>query len=188
MQSAAGRLPKGDFGMRLSLLVGAFLCFAAYSSVAADVLTIGHSTFDFDAPSPPLTTEQQAFFQRYKDAVNRHDDTVLMSMQDDSMNSCPAVSRKMILQELDKPIPDDAKVKFFDATEDIAKEMGFGDLAYLSVQPTAILGVLGKTTSGNEVKIINILRPVREASGKYTFIPYCLTEKGKTLFEQKYGK
>jgi hypothetical protein len=40
---------------------------------AADSLTIGHMTFDFDATSSPLSAGQQAFFQKYKDAVNRHD-------------------------------------------------------------------------------------------------------------------
>jgi hypothetical protein len=49
------------------------------------------------------------------------------------------------LQDLDKKIPDDGKVRFFDATEDIAKEMGFGDLSYLSAQPTAVLGIVGGT-------------------------------------------
>lgn len=173
--------------MRLMVLACALLFFAAYSTMTAraDVVTIGHTTFDFDAPSPPLTTEQQAFFQRYKGAVNRHDDTTMMSLQDASMNSCLAVSRKLILQDLDRTIPDDAKVKFFDATEDLAKEMGFGDLAYLSVQPTAVLGVLAEAKSERGVKIVTILRPVRHTGSAYAFVPYCLTEKGKALLEQK---
>jgi hypothetical protein len=175
--------------MRLLLLAGAFLSFAACSTMTAraDVVTIGHATFDFDTPSSPLTAEQQAFFQRYRDAVNRHDDAALMSLQDGSMNSCTAVSRKLILQDLDKTIPADAKVKFFDATEDIAKEMGLDDLAYLSVQPTAVLGVVGGTKSERQVKIITILRPVRQTGKTYTLVPYCLTEKGKALLEQKSG-
>jgi hypothetical protein len=173
--------------MRLLLLVGVLFSFTAYSTmiVMADVVTIGHTTFDFDAPSSPLTGAQQAFFKKYKDAVDQHDDAALMSLQDSSMNSCPAVSRKLILQDLDKTIPTDAKVKFFGATEDIAKEMRFGDLAYLSVQPTVVLGVVGGTKSEREIKIITILRPVRQTGETYTFVPYCLTEKGKALLEQK---
>lgn len=175
--------------MRFLLLAGAFLSFGACSTMTAraDVVTIGHATFDFDAPSSPLTAEQQAFFERYKDAVNRHDDAALMSLQDGSMASCTAVSRKLILQDLDKTIPADAKVRFFDATEDIAKDMGFGDLAYLSVQPTAIIGVVGGAKSEREVKIVTILRPVRKTGDTYTFVPYCLTEKGKAILDQKNG-
>ena len=92
--------------MRLLLLAGALLSFAACSTMTAraDVVTIGHATFDFDTPSSPLTAEQQAFFQRYRDAVNRHDDAALMSLQDGSMNSCAVVSRKSILQAFDKTI------------------------------------------------------------------------------------
>jgi hypothetical protein len=96
-----------------SLLVAAALFTAAYSSAGAtDVLTIGHFTFDFDAPSPSLTAEQQAFFRKYKDAVNRHDEAALMALQDGSMSGCAMVSRKSILQAFDKTIPDDAKVRF----------------------------------------------------------------------------
>jgi ABC-type molybdate transport system substrate-binding protein len=89
------------------------------------------------------------------------------------------------LDDLDKAIPDDAKVRFFDATDDIAKEMGFGDLAYLSTQPTAVLGIIGGTKSEREVKIITILRPVRQTDEAFAFVPYCLTEKGEALFQQK---
>jgi hypothetical protein len=134
----------GFEGMRSFLIVAFFS--AAYSFAAAtEVITVGRATFDFDAPSPPLTAGQQAFFRQYKEAVNGHDEAALISLQDASMNSCDVVSRKSILQDLDKKIPDDGKVRFFDATEDIAKEMGFGDLAYLSAQPTAVLGIVGGT-------------------------------------------
>jgi hypothetical protein len=91
------------------------------------------------------------------------------------------------LLELDKTIPDDAKVRFFDATEDLVKEMGFGDLVYLSAQPTAVLGISGRTKSEREIKIITILRPVRQTGERFAFVPYCLTEKGKAVLEQKNG-
>src|ERR1043166_308840 len=120
--------------MRPTLMAAIFLPAVVCSTVvaSADVISVGRATFDFDAPSPPLTAGQQTLFQRYKDAVNRHDETALMSLQDDSMKSCPIVSRMSILQDLKRTIPDDAKIRFFAATEDLAKEMGFGDLAYLS--------------------------------------------------------
>lgn len=91
------------------------------------------------------------------------------------------------MQDLDKTIPDDVKVRFFDATEDIAQEMGLGDLAYLSTQPTAVLGIVGSTKSEREIKIVTILHPVRQTEEVFAFVPYCLTEKGKALLERKNG-
>ena len=111
----------------------------------------------------------------------------MMSLQDDSMKGCAAVSRKLVLQDLNKSIPDEAKVRFFAATEDIAKDMGFGDLAYLSAQPTAVLGITGRTQSEYAIKIMTILRPVRQAGETYALVPYCLTQKGKQLIEEKNG-
>jgi hypothetical protein len=175
--------------MRSLLLASVFLTAAACSTVLAnaDVIKFGGATFDFDVPSPPITAEQQRFFQRYKEAVNRHDEAAMMSLQDDSMKGCAAVSRKLVLQDLNKSIPDEAKVRFFAATEDIAKDMGFGDLAYLSAQPTAVLGITGRTQSEYAIKIMTILRPVRQAGETYALVPYCLTEKGKQLIEEKNG-
>ena len=170
--------------MRSLLVAAAFVTDRFSTAAARDVITIGHATFDFDAPSSPLTAGQQAFFRQYKDAVNQHDEASLMALQDASMNSCAVVLRTAMLQDLDKTIPDDAKVRFFDATEDIAKEMGFGDLAYLSAQPTAVLGVSGGTKSKREVKIVMILRPVRQRGEAFAVV---LTEKGKALLEQKNG-
>jgi hypothetical protein len=62
--------------MHSFLVAAAFFIGAAYSTVAAnaDVITIGRATFDFDAPSSPLTAGQEAFFRQCKDAVNRHDE------------------------------------------------------------------------------------------------------------------
>jgi hypothetical protein len=37
------------------------------------------------------------------------------------------------------------------------------------------------------VKIFTILRPVRQTGETFAFIPYCLTEKGKALLDQKTG-
>jgi hypothetical protein len=174
---------------------GAILAIAIYAAAVAcspvaakaDVLTIGNARFDFDAPSSPPTAGQQALFRAYKDAVNRHDEAALMSLQDSSMSSCIAVARKLIVQDLDRAIPDDARVRFFESTEDLAKEMGFGDLAYLSAQPSAVLGIMGGSRSEREVKIFTILRPVRQTGETFAFIPYCLTEKGKALLDQKTG-
>jgi hypothetical protein len=110
-----------------------------------------------------------------------------MSLQDDSINSCATVARQAILQDLDKTIPDDVKVRFFDATEDIAQAMGLGDVLYLSARPTAVLGIVGSSKSEREIKIVTILRPVRQTGEAFAFVPYCLTEKGKALLERKDG-
>jgi hypothetical protein len=95
----------------------------------------------------------------------------------------------MILQDLDKKIPDDAKVRFFDATEDIAKEMGFGDLAYLSAQPTAVLGIVGGTKSEREIKIVTILRPVSATISRLGAIACSSVRRPLPLFsKQKFRK
>jgi hypothetical protein len=165
---------------------GAFAAAALATAPAhADVVTIGRTTFDFDAPAPPLTAQQLRLLQAYKDAVSRHDEAAFMALQDSSINACTNVSRRLILQNFDKTIPDNAKVRFFDVTTDVAKEMGFGDLAYLSAQPTAVLGIVARTASDRDVKIVTILAPVRQTGETLALVPYCLTDKGKALLEDK---
>lgn len=173
--------------MRSRLAAAGLFAAIAFSAnpARADVFTIGRTTFDFDAPAAPLTAAELRFFQTYKDAVNRRDEAAFMALQDASINGCTTVGRRLILQNFDKTIPDDAKVRYFAVTADIAKEMGFGDLAYLSAQPTAVLGIVARTASPQEVKIVTILAPVRQAADAFAFVPYCLTDKGKALLEQK---
>ena len=173
--------------MRSWIAAAGLLAAVAVSTAGAnaDVVTFGNATFDFDAPAAPLTAQQLRFFQAYKDAVNRHDEVAFMALQDTSMNGCTTIGQRLILQNFNKTIPEGAKVRYFAVATDFAKEMGFGDLAYLSAQPTAILGVVGRTGSEREVKIITILAPVRQTADAFAFVPYCLTEKGKALLEQK---
>jgi hypothetical protein len=87
--------------MHSLLAAAAFFAIIVFSTVTAnaDVITIGHTTFDFDAPSSPLTAGQQSFFQHFKDAINRRDEAALMSLQDNSVSSCTVVNRKLILLE-----------------------------------------------------------------------------------------
>lgn len=172
--------------MRSWFAAGLFAAVALSTGVAdADVLTIGRTTFDFDAPAAPLSAQQLRFFQAYKDAVNRRDEAAFMALQDASINGCTTVGRRLILQNFDKTIPDNAKVRYFAVAADIAEEMGFGDLAYLAAQPTGVLGIVARTASAQEIKIVTILAPVRQTAGGFAFVPYCLTDKGKALLEQK---
>lgn len=173
--------------MRARLAAAGLIAAAALSIGAAnaDVITIGRTSFDFDAPASPLTAQQLRFFQAYKDAVNRRDEAAFMALQDASINGCTNVGRNLILQNFNKAIPEEAKVRYFAVTTDFATEMGFGDLAYLSAQPTAVLGIVARTASDREVKIITILAPVRQTADAFAFVPYCLTYKGKALLEQK---
>ncbi len=168
--------------MRTFLIAVTFFITAVCS---ADSLTIGHMTFDFDAASSPLTAAQQALFQKYKDAVNRHDAAALLALQDGSKKSCTASGDQLILKDLEKAIPGDAKVRFFTTADDFAKEIGLGDLAYLPVQPTAVLGISGRIKTDTGVKFVTILRPVRQVGEAISLVPYCLTKKGKALFEKK---
>jgi hypothetical protein len=173
--------------MRTFLMAVTFFVTAVCSAVTAraDSLTIGHTTFDFDAPSSPLSAGQQAFFKKYKDAVNRHDEAALLALQDGSKKRCTASGEQLILKDLEKTIPDDAKVRFFITAYDFAKEMGLGDLAYLPVAPTAVLGISGRAKTETGVKVFTILRPVRQVGETISLVPYCLTEKGKALFEKQ---
>jgi ABC-type molybdate transport system substrate-binding protein len=172
--------------MRSRLAAAVFAAAAlSISAAEANVITIGHTTFDFDAPAAPLSAPELRFFQAYKDAVNRRDETAFMALQDASIDGCTTVGRRLILQNFDKTIPDDAQVRYFAVSTDLAKEMGFGDLAYLSAQPTAVLGIIARTGSAREVKIVTILAPVRQTADAFAFVPYCLTDKGKALLEQK---
>src|SRR4051812_33885760 len=134
-------------------------------------VSIGGTKFDFDAPAPKLTAGQRQFVAKYKDVIRRGDEAGLMSIQDDSMKQCATLYRDVILKDLKTPIRDDARIVFFATGKDFAKEMGFGEMAYLSAQPTAVLGIdMGQTT---------ILRPVRQSGESWKLIPYCLTDKGK---------
>lgn len=62
--------------MRPWLAAAGLFAAATLSTIAAkaDILTVGRTTFDFDAPAAPLTVQELRFFQAYKDAVNRHDE------------------------------------------------------------------------------------------------------------------
>jgi hypothetical protein len=104
------------------------------------------------------------------------DEAALMRLQDDSIKTCAIVGRQIILKDMKNAIPDDAKVVFVATRKDFAKEMGLGELAYLSIQPTAVLGINSKRAM--------ILRPVRQTAESWSLIPYCLTEKGKALSQQ----
>ena len=173
--------------MRSLLAVTTMAMAALLLAVVArsDVITIGHARFDFDAPSPPLSAGEHELFQRFKDAVNKHDKAALMALQDSSIKRCTLVAHDVILRDLGTTIPDNAKVRFFASTGDIANEMGFGDLAYLSAQPTAVLGIMAKTGSEKELKSVTILRPVRQVGNNRSLIPYCLTPKGAAILEKK---
>lgn len=170
-----------------SLLATVTLSAALFCSVAlaTDFVSIGHAKFDFDAPSPPLSPAQRDLFERYKDAVNRRDIAALMALQDDSLKRCTFFARDVMMRDLATPIPANAKVRFFASTVDMAKEMGLGDLAYLSAQPTAVLGISGSTASKTEIRSVTILRPVRQDGPRLALIPYCFTAKGETFFEKK---
>lgn len=173
--------------MRAALLFAAVVAAILVSPITrADVFTFGHLRFDFDAPSPPLSGGQQALVQRLADAINRHDESALMALQDPSIKKCPAVLRRAILQNLDNAIPKTAKIRFFPFSGDFAKEMGLGDLAYLSARPTAVLGIVGSTSSQNTVKLVTIFQAVRQDGNRFWLVPYCLTPKGKAALERKH--
>jgi hypothetical protein len=58
-------------------------------------------------------------------------------------------------------------------------------MAYFPVAPTAVLGISFRSATKERVSVTQIMRPVRESGGRYTLVPYCLTEKGKNAMEKK---
>ena len=147
--------------------------------------TINGVTFDFGAPAPPLTPAQQAFFDSYKNAVNGHDESALLALEDSARSGCKYDGRQILLRDFRHSIPENAKVRFFPATSDLSKALGFGDLAYLPVVPTATLGVSFGSGTKEHISLTQILRPIRQSGETITLVPYCLTEKGQHLLEQK---
>ncbi len=148
-------------------------------------LTIGGVTFDWASPAPPLTKSQQAFFQSYRNAVNAHDEKALLALEEPARSSCKYDGHQILFRDFRFSIPADAKVRFFPATKDFAKDFGFGDVAYLPVAPTATLGISFASTTKNHVSSAEFYRPIYQSGETITLVPYCLTEKGQHLLEQK---
>jgi hypothetical protein len=147
-------------------------------------LTIGGVTFDWAAPAPPLTPAQKAFFQSYKTAINAHDERALLALGP-ARSGCKYDGHQILFRDFRFPIPENAKVRFFSATKDFAKDFGFGDVAYLPLAPTATFAVSFSSATKNHVSSTDIYRPFYQSGDTITLIPYCLTEKGEHLIEQK---
>jgi hypothetical protein len=153
-----------------------------------DSFTIGNLTFDFAAPAPPLTAAQQAFFERYKQAVNGRDKGALLAMQDPSVSRCKYDGREFLLQNLRYTIPARVKVRLFPSA-DLVKAFGMGEMAYMPVEPTALLGVEYENSTKDHVSVVQIIQPIRESGGTMTLVPYCLTDKGEQMRrERQQGK
>jgi hypothetical protein len=171
---------------RLSLgLLTTVLFFVPALGQSSHSLTIGGTTFDCATPAPPLNPSQQSFFQSYKNAVNAHDESALLALEDPARSSCKYDGRQILFRDFRFSIPPNAKVRFFPATKDFAKDFGLGDVAYLPVAPTATLGISYTSATKDHISSKEILRPVRQRGDTITLIPYCLTEKGQHLLEQK---
>ena len=165
---------------RIALAIAFLFVFSFTAHAQKD--TINGVTFDFDAPAPALTASEQAFAQSYINAVNNHDVSALRALQDPSYTTCTNDGSKFLLRELKQDqISAKAKVRFFRMETDFTKLMGMEGLAYMAIQPTAILGIATVTETKEKVKMATILRPVRETADAITMVPYCLTDKGKSL-------
>jgi len=158
---------------------------ALASAQSHDSTTIGGATFDWGAPAPPLSPAQHEFFQRYKNAINTHDENALLALEEPIRSGCKYDGHQIIFRDFRFSIPENAKVRFFSTTKDLVKDFGFGDIAYLPVAPTATFGVSFAIASKNHVSSTEILRPIRQNGDTITLIPYCLTEKGQHLVEEK---
>lgn len=179
--------------MRLKLLnVIAILILARTAAQATaqskDSFTIGNLTFDFAAPAPPLTPSQQEFFERYKQAINTRDKEAVLALQDPAVSSCKYDGREFLLRNLRYTILARAKVRLFPGT-DLVKAFGLGEMAYMPVEPTALLGIEYENSTKEHISVVQIMQPIRESGGAITLVPYCLTEKGEQMRrERQQGK
>lgn len=170
----------------IGLAVALFLSVTnGYPAQERDSTSIGGMTFDFAAPAAPLSAAQRTFFEKYKNAVNAHDESALEALQDLARSECKFDGHQIVLRDLRNTIPENAKVRFFPAKSDITKALGLGDVVYLPVSPTAILGVSFRSATKEHVSMTQIFRPVRQTGETFTLVPYCFTEKGRDLLEQK---
>jgi hypothetical protein len=169
--------------MRRKVLVAAMLCACPLAALAqGDSVTLNGVTFDFAAQASPLTQLQQNFARSYIDAVNNRSATSLLGLRDNSYSTCAEFGRKVLLRDLQQvQIPANAKLRFFTTSADFATLLRAEDVVYMPVRHTAIFGISFATATKDNVRFVSILRPVRETGETITLIPYCPTEKGKSL-------
>jgi hypothetical protein len=168
-------------GIAASLLAGSFVAAAQ----TADSVTVGGVTFDFAEPAPPLTADQQSFYRQFREAINSRNASALLALQNPAVNNCKHAANEILLRDMRYTIPENAKVRLFPSTVDIAKEAGMGDVAYLPIAPTAMLGVSYRVATKDHVSLTQIMQPVRQDGDRITLVPYCLTEKGQELMNKK---
>ena len=169
----------------LGSLVIASVALATALAQSNHSLTIGGVTFDWSASAPPLTNSQQAFFQSYRNAVNAHDEKALLALEEPVRSSCKYDGHQILFRDFRFSIPENAKVRFFPATKDFAKDFGFGDVAYLPLAPTATLGISFASATRNHVGSVEVYRPIYQSGDTITLLPYCLTDKGQYVLNQK---
>jgi hypothetical protein len=169
--------------MRRKVLVAAMLCACPLAALAqGDSVTLNGVTFDFAAQASPLTQLQQNFARSYIDAVNNRSATSLLGLRDNSYSTCAEFGIKVLLRDLQQvQIPANAKLRFFTTSADFATLLRAEDVVYMPVRHTAIFGISFATATKDNVRFVSILRPVRETGETITLIPYCPTEKGKSL-------
>jgi hypothetical protein len=174
--------------MRLKCSIGiaiVLLSAACASAQTKDSLTIGNTTFDFAAPAPPLNAAEQAFFQKYRDAINARNESELLALQDAAIKSCKYDGRQFLLKNLRYTIPANAKVRLFPVKADLVKAFGLGEMVYMPVTPTAVLAIEYQNATKDHVSVVQIMQAVRESGDTIALAPYCLTEKGEQLRKEK---
>jgi hypothetical protein len=169
--------------MHRTVLVAAMLCACPLAASAQeDSVTLNGVTFDFGAPALPLTRVEQDFARSYINAINNHNARSLLALRDGSYSKCTDYGIRVLLRDLQQTqIPANAKLRFFTSNTDFATLLRAADVVYMPVQHTAIFGISFETVTKDDVRIVNILRPVRETAETITIVPYCLIDKGKSL-------
>ena len=155
------------------LCLYAFLIVAVCeASYAFNSVTINGITFDFEAPSEPLTKEQQDFFGIVKNAAGNKVETE--KLIDDSIKSCKYINEEMTYKDLNVPMGENPIVRFFKAPENITEKIGMPGISHMATKPDFVLGI---SANGNMALI-----PVKSVESSYKIVPFCLTDKGNELY------
>jgi hypothetical protein len=169
--------------MHWTVLVAAMLCACPFAALAqGDSVTLNGVTFDFAAPASPLTQREQDFARNYINAINNHNAKSLLALRDGSYSTCADYGIRILLRDLQQSqIPANAKLRFFTTSTDFATLLRASDVVYMPVQHTALFGISFQSGTKDSVGFVSILRPIRETAESITIVPYCPTEKGKSL-------
>jgi len=165
----------------------------------ADSVTLGGYEFNFDKPEHQLSDDKQkSFYQAFRKASAAGTAEAFKEIVHPGSYACQTSDldkqgfQHFIRKDINRSIPDGAKVKWFPWKKEVAQSLSMDGLAVFPAEPEAILGISFsekiKDKNGQVIKDVGdmIMRAViRTSDGQFKIAIPCLTEKGRKLFEKK---